>query len=148
MRRLGLLTVGLLLLSSTGAVAADFTFNVPVTLSNVPSVTQLAVGCGVSRVEAGGVSPFGPGNVVGSGQTAMPVSGGAYSGTVRVEVNASGIISADQARSYSCSLSVVGRARTGAAYTASPGNLQAIYETATGHTLTSVRTTVRGPIPR
>ena len=148
MRRLVLLAPALLLLSGGSALAADFTFNVPVTLSNVPSVQMLRVDCAVSRVAVDGAGPLGGGNVVGRGSAPVRIEGGAYSGTVAVEVNASGVITPDQARSYICSMAVAGRSRTGVTYTASSGNLQEAYETSTGHRLTSYRSTVRGPIPR
>jgi hypothetical protein len=117
-------------------------------ISNAPSVVSVRVECSVSRVEPGGVGQFGGGDVVGTGFAVVPVSGGNYSGTPTVEVSATGIITPDQARSYVCQLTANGRARTGAAYSASSGNMQAAYETATGTTLTSFRSTVGGPIPR
>ena len=141
LRSLALPAVALLALAPASAPAADFTFRVPVTLSNVPSVTAIRIDCGVWT----GVA-VAAGSIIGTAFTIVPVSGGGFSGSVTVEVDASG--PPDQARSYSCWMTAMGRSRTGAEYGASPGNMQSVYESATGTTLTSFRSTVSGPIPR
>src|SRR2546429_6999590 len=46
-RRLAPLSLALLALAPASALAADFTFRVPVTLTNVPSVTSIRIDCGV-----------------------------------------------------------------------------------------------------
>lgn len=148
MRRLVLLAPALLLLTGGSALAADFTFNVPVTLSNVPSVQSLRVECAVSRVAVDGGGAMVDLNVVGRGRATVRVEGGAYSGTVAVEVNASGFLTPDQARSYNCGMIAIGRHRTGVTYEVGPGTMQDLYERATGQRLTSVRGSVQGPIPR
>jgi len=142
MRGLAPLVVALLALAPASAPAADFTFRVPVTLSNVPSVTSIRIDCGVWT----GVA-FGAGSVIGTAFTIVPVSDGSFSGPVTVDVNANGGLTPDQARSYSCWMTAIGRSRTGAEYGASPGNMQSVYEAATGTTLASFRSTVSGPIP-
>lgn len=123
------------LAGATAASAADFTFNIPLRVENVPSMETVTVKCLVSSVRVGEPYAAGRGNVVGQGQTTVrPVDGG-YNGVVRVEVNASGINPASSAQSYSCNLSASGAATTGATYAASPGNFADVYERATGHTL-------------
>lgn len=142
------LEAGALALVMTGsAAAADFTLEVPVRFANVPSVTSATVDCLISRVEVGGPGGSGGTNVVGRGSASVPVSGGAYDGSVTVEINSDGIIPASDARSYRCSLRAAGTARTGSTYTASPGNFQDVYTTATGATLDSVTTNVQGNLP-
>lgn len=135
-----------MLLTGT-ATAADFTLEVPVRFANVPSVTGATVDCLISRVEVGGPGGAGGTNVVGRGSAPVPVSGGAFDGTVTVEINSDGIIPASDARSYRCSLRAAGTARTGSTYTASSGNFGDVYTTATGATLDSVTTTVQGNLP-
>jgi hypothetical protein len=135
--------MALLALAPASALGADFTFRVPVTLSNVPSVTSIRVDC---EVWTGAAS--GGGSLIGTAFTIVPISDGSFSGSVTVEVAASGALTPDQARWYSCWLTAMGHSRTGAEYGASAGSMQAVYESATGTTLTSVRSTVSGPIPR
>jgi len=142
-RRLAPLSLALLALAPASALAADFTFRVPVTLTNVPSVTSIRIDCGVWTGVASAA-----GTIIGTAFTIVAVSDGSYSGVVTVEVDASGTLTADQARSYSCWLTAMGRSSTGAEYGASPADMQSVYESATGTTLTSFRSTVSGPIPR
>lgn len=120
---------------SGAATAADFTFDVPVHLENVPSMTAVAVECLVSRVALGGPYAAGGTNVIGRGSASIAVSGGSYDGTVSVEVNNSSIIPSSEARSYICSMRAAGTARTGATYAASTDNFGSVYELATGQTL-------------
>lgn len=125
-----------LLLGASGAAgAADFTFNIPLRIENVPSVVSVAIECAVSRLRVGEPYPFGGTNVVGRGSTVVHPVGGRYNGTVRVVVNATGINPAASAQSYLCSMRASGRATTGAAYAASSGNMKEVYERATGHVL-------------
>lgn len=132
----------------SSAAAADFTFEIPVELNRLPTVTGFAVSCGVSRVALGEPYPFGAGNVVGRGETAHALSGGSFSGVVAVTVNANGLVPANEGRSYSCSIRISGTARTGTTYTANPGNMESVYSTATGQTLVTVVASVSGEIAR
>lgn len=136
--------VPFLLGGSVAVGAADFTFNVPLRIENVPSVETLGITCKVSRVRVSDPYPLGGTNVVGQGSAVVRPVGGRYSGTVRITVNASGINPAASAQSYFCSLRASGRAATGATYTASPGNMKEVYERATGHVLDRHVANVRG----
>src|SRR2546429_1889586 len=89
-RRLAPLSLALLALAPASALAADFTFRVPVTLTNVPSVTSIRIECGVWTGVASAA-----GTVIGTAFTIVPVSDGSYSGVVTVEVDASGTLTPD-----------------------------------------------------
>src|SRR5207247_8933911 len=91
------------------ALAGYFTVRVPVTLTTVPSVTSIRIDCGVWTGVASAA-----GTIIGTAFTIVPVSDGSYSGVVTVEVDASGTLTADQARSYSCWLTAMGRSSPGA----------------------------------
>jgi hypothetical protein len=91
-----LLALGLTAIA-TPASAADFTFTVPVAIASVPpEITQFTVECVVTGETTA--------STVGIGRTTTPMSGGAFSGDVTVEVTASG--GADRARAsrYMCKL--------------------------------------------
>jgi hypothetical protein len=117
------------------AAAADFTLDVPVRLENVPSMTEARVSCLISRIPIGGDGISQERHVLGRGSARVPVADGRYDGTVTVEINNSSIIQSSEARSYVCSLDASGRSRTGVPYTASSGNFEEVYETATGQRL-------------
>lgn len=133
-----------MLAMNSAVFAADFTLNVPLQVSNVPSMSLIVVSCAVSKVRVGEPYQTGGSNVVGRGSTRVPITSGSYNGTVRVEVNATGIIPASSAQSYFCSITGDGTAQTGSTYAAQYGNFQTVYETATGHTLDRVKTNTRG----
>ena len=76
-RRLAPLSLALLALAPASALAADFTFRVPVTLTNVPSVTSIRIDCGVWTGVASAA-----GTIIGTAFTIVPVSDGSYSGVV------------------------------------------------------------------
>jgi hypothetical protein len=135
-------------LAGAPAFAADFTFDIPVVIENVPSATSAAISCYVSIVPPGGAYAAGGSNVVGRGETSITITGGTFRGTVTVEVNASGLHLPSAARSYNCSLSrVAGRALTGTTYTASSGNAREVYERATGLHLDRLVVQASGPLP-
>lgn len=132
---------------SSAATAADFTFDVPVHLENVPSMQTAYIECLVSRVALGGPYAAGGTNVIGRGSASVSVSGGNYDGTVAVEVNNSSIVPSSEARSYMCGMRAVGTARTGATYSASTDNFATVYETATGQTLERVAVRAEAGLP-
>ncbi len=123
------------------AGAADFTFDVPVRVDNLPSLTSIAVQCAVYTAYPGGriieVARSGP----------VTVSGGRYEGTVTVEVTNRSLTPSTDARAYRCSLVGVGTARTGSGYTLSPDNFVDVYARATGHSLVTANNQIGGPIP-
>ena len=134
-------------LASPCAVAADFTFDVPVVIENVPSATTAAISCVVSIVPPDGPSALAGANVVGRGETNVAITGGAYRGTVTVEVNATGLNLPSAARSYTCSMGLLGRSLTGVLYRASSGNARDAYSRATGLTVDRLVMIARGPLP-
>jgi hypothetical protein len=130
------------------AVAADFTFEVPVEIENIPSATLAIVSCTVSSARPGDPYPFGGGNVVGRGTASIEISDGRHRDTAVVEVNATGLNPASSARQYACNLTLSGRSVTGATYAASPTNARSVYERASGgHQLDRLVTTVEGVLP-
>ena len=129
------------------ALAADFTFDVPVSLANVPSGQRLTVSCYVSKAALDEPTRAGGTNVVGRGSAAVPIVNGNFDGVVTVEVNAEGLNPAASGRSYTCSMAMSGTARTGSAYRASVDNFARVYEDATGTALESVKTSVSANLP-
>lgn len=129
------------------AAAADFTFDVPLRISNMPSVTQVHVDCLVSRVAMSDPYPAAERNVMGRGEASVSISGGNFDGIVTVEVNNRSIVPSAEARSYRCSQRAIGTARTGVTFTASSGNYREAYETATGTTLDRLTASVQANLP-
>ena len=134
-------------LASPCAVAADFTFDVPVVIENVPSATTAAISCVVSIAPPDGTSAFAGSNVVGRGETSVAITGGAYRGTVTVEVNATGVNLPSAARSYICSMGLLGQSLTGVRYRASSGNARDAYSRATGLTVDRLVMIASGRLP-
>jgi hypothetical protein len=126
--------------------AANFTFTVPLTITNVPSATRAVVFCTVSRSSLAGVFPFAARNIVGNGSTTQPLTGGAFSGSLKVVVNTDKA-PPSSAQSYACNISLNGRSTAGSEYIASFANMAAAVLQATGQTLTTAQTTVIGVIP-
>lgn len=131
----------LAMVAAAPASAADFTFDIPVSVQNLPSMHTLFVECSVFTAFPGGAL------IANRRSGPIAMTGGNYEGTVTVEVNADGLILASEARVYRCSLEGQGTARTGATYSSSPDTFESIYELATGHTLLRVNNLVRGTIP-
>lgn len=129
------------LASTAPASAADFTFDVPVRVENLPSVTTLAVQCAVYTAYPGG-------RIISVARSpGVTVSGGSYDGTIMVEVDNRGITPSSDARAYRCSLIGEGTARTGTRYSMSPDNFVEAYQRATAHMIVTANNQVGGPIP-
>ena len=99
------------------ATAADFTFDVPVSVRDVPLLTQVRVDCFVSVLAAGMDGSAVETNVVGRGSVTVESPGGTYDGTVTVPVENRGTRLSNDARSYSCALHGLGRNASGGAIT-------------------------------
>src|SRR3954447_4378353 len=99
------------------ASAADFTFDVPVSVRDVPLLAQIRVSCLVSVLPAGTDGAAADTNVVGRGYVTVEAPGGAYDGTVSVPVENGGTRRSMDARSYSCGLEGLGRNAAGAPIT-------------------------------
>lgn len=141
MTRIRLIAAFAAFAAASPASAADFTFDVPVSVQNLPSMHTLWRNCTIYTAYPGG-------RIIGRAESrSIPTIGGSYEGTVTIEVNASGITPASEARAYACSLRGNGTARTGSTYAASPDNFAEVYPTATGHSLSRANNTVRGPLP-
>lgn len=127
--------------SAAPGIAADFTFDVPVRVENLPSVTTLAVQCAVYTAYPGG-------RIISVARSpGVTVSGGSYDATIMVEVDNRSITPSSDARAYRCSLIGEGTARTGTRYSMSPDNFVEAYQRATAHTLVTANNQVGGPIP-
>jgi hypothetical protein len=101
-----MLAATVVVLGLNSAWAADFTLEVPVEISNVPAaVTSARISCRVVRWP----DPSRPGSGT-PGEMSLnlgypfPLSGGAYRGVVRVELNANPGRRPQDANGYSCSL--------------------------------------------
>jgi hypothetical protein len=95
------------------ASAADFTFDVPVSVRNVPVISQVRVNCLVSVLAAGVDGSAAESNIVGRGEVTVEAPGGTYEGTVVVPVENRGTRMSSAARSYSCDLEGLGRDAAG-----------------------------------
>ena len=114
------------------AIAADFTFNVPVTLTNVPAAVALHVWCGVYVKGAPGQQPA----LVGQAEAPVVlVTGGNYSGTVTVAVNANATTPPATVNYYNCNLSLDAKNSSGVPFQT---DLQIVpeWKGATGQTIT------------
>ena len=96
------------------AGAADFTFDVPVNVSNIPQLSRIRVDCTVSVLPAGTDGWAADSNVIGRGSTTVDVTGGSFNDTVQVTVENRGTRRSSEARSYDCYLT--GTARNSAGY--------------------------------
>ncbi len=99
------------------AAAADFTFDVPVSVRTVPVITQVRVNCLVSVIAAGVDGYAVESNIVGRGSVTVEAPGGTYEGTVEVPVENRGTRLSSDARSYACSIEGLGRSASGGTIT-------------------------------
>lgn len=97
------------------AFATDFTFDVPVSIRDVPLLTQIDVRCYVSTLPIGTVGAAADSNVIGRGSVTIDTPGGSYDGTVTVPVENRGVLRSIDARSYGCDLMGRGNSPSGAA---------------------------------
>jgi hypothetical protein len=116
----------------SAATAADFTFNVPVTVTNTPAATALKVFCDVSKAAVGNE----PIVTVGSDAARVVMTGGNYSGTVTVAFNAKATTPAAWATDYECYLGLEGINKNGIAFESSYNVLATDWAGATGQTIT------------
>ncbi len=132
----------LAMVAAAPASAADFTFDVPVRVENMPSLTTIQVQCAVYTADRAGrilgvaVSPW------------VRVTGGRFEGTIAVEVNNDDAFTPSiDARTYRCGLTGIGTSRTGRDFRMSLENFVETYQRATGHTIAIANHQVRGTIP-
>lgn len=88
-----------ILFVATSARAADFTFLVPVTIQSLPAAVEFRVSCALTG---------GPLLQPSNGSANQLITGGAFSGSVTVEVNAMPAGSAGLVTGYSCGITVMG----------------------------------------
>lgn len=127
------------------AGASDFTFSVPVRVENMRNATAAWVSCDIF---------MGSGSTkrsVGFGRSDVPLSGGAYSGDVSVNVNAASGFMASDADSWGCFLTYLWRMPDGSTflrstYTGDERNL--LYTRYTGQEVASFHTEEGGSISR
>jgi hypothetical protein len=118
--------------STAAATAADFTFNVPVTLTNIPAAFALHVWCGIYTKAPLGQQP----TLVGQAMAPVTlVTGGNFSGTVTVAVNANATTPPATVNSYSCNISLDAKNTSGVPFQT---DFQIIpeWKGATGQTIT------------
>jgi len=91
------------------ALAAEYEFTVPLALASMPpEISEAEVRCDIWAPRTGASGE----ELIGAGQTRVPVSGGAYAGDVRVSVNRSALAASRTPTSWSCYLRVYGRIGT------------------------------------
>ena len=92
-------------MASAPAAAEDFTFVVPVEVTNLPpEINRMTVSCSASIAPG---TPGLPPRMIGSSATQVTISGGAYRGDVTVAFNAS-LSDAGYANEYSCGITSFG----------------------------------------
>lgn len=96
-----------LALAPLAAHAEDFTFTVPVRLSNLPpEITAFQVNCGVNQPGTGS-NFYGP-RIGGTNSGERPITGGAFSGDITLAFNASPTADPSRAGVYGCELRLIG----------------------------------------
>lgn len=142
MRKTLLRTVVAFLFVGSTARAADFTFLVPVTIQNMPEATDFRLTCYLSG---------GPllQRSLSLATTTQAITGGAFSRSVTVEVNAMPPGSAGLVTGYSCGITVNGRsAASGRMWSVGPDSVDAtFFARATRLTLREWRSRADGTIP-
>jgi hypothetical protein len=99
------------------ALATDFTFDLPVSVRDVPLLTQVRASCYVSVLPAGVNGAAGDANVVGRGSATVDAPAGTFEGTITVPVENGGTRRSVDARSYGCELEGLGTNASGAPIT-------------------------------
>lgn len=99
-----LIAAAIFSIGSSAPAAADFTFTVPVKLSNLPPDSR-TVGVSCLVYTSATARPGGSGHV-GTGFTSSPVSGGAFDGEVTVAVTTNTGVDPATVTHYSCALSI------------------------------------------
>ena len=100
-------------LAGSPAAATDYTFNVPVRIENMSNATEAWVACDIYQ------GTLATKRSVGFGRTEVPLSGGAYSGNIAVNVNAAAGYLATDADSWGCFLAYIWRMPDGSTFTRS-----------------------------
>ena len=124
--------------AASAATAADFTFKVPVTLTNLPAATYFDVGCRVYASSTPGSGQVGVGQSIPPpqlGPSSGKVTGGNFSGTVTVEVNATATTPAAMANHYTCHITIFAKNANGAQFQTSM-QIVSEWKGATGQTIT------------
>ena len=132
-------------LAGAPADATDYTFNVPVRIENMGNANEAWVSCDIYQ----GV--LASKRSVGFGRTEVPLSSGAYSGNIAVNVNAAPGFIATDADSWGCFLAYVWRMPDGTTFTRSTSGgdeRNALYTRYTGQEVASSHLEDGGAIAR
>ncbi len=141
-------------LFGSSALAADFTFNIPLRVENTV-IWRINISCSVYENELLDDGRMGGthGVRVGSGSVGVEMVDGSFDGVVTVEVDAEPGTYPALARSYWCQLSASWPVDPEAGYQPGvgsvaihPGRFQESYEERSGYRLESVTTSIRGRI--
>ena len=127
--------------AASSARAADFTFLVPVTIQNMPGAAEFRVSCALTG---------GPLLQPSIGSASHSITGGAFSGSVSVEVNAMPPGSAGLVTGYSCGITVMGAMTPGSVsrWAVGPDSVDgAFFARVTRQTLREWKGRVTGTIP-
>jgi len=131
------------------APMADFVFQIPVRIENMRHITTALVSCSVVHDAPGLLNPISLGDP-GTGTTSVPLTDGAYNGTLTVTVT----VTPDRLARYaptgwSCGIGYRWRNPDGTVFSESvrPGEREGIYTRLTGQAISEATTTVSGPLP-
>jgi len=122
----------------TQAMAAQFTFHVPVRIENATPLTRAQVACTV----------FDTRGSMGSGRSPIPLSSGVYDGTVTVAFDLAADRSPLAARTYHCTIELWARDRGGFEFFTGYMGIEEDYPSNTGQDLVELVPVVRGDLPR
>ena len=130
---------------ASSASATDYTFNVPVRVENLSNATEAWVSCDIYQ------GTLATKRSVGFGRTEVPLSSGAYTGNVAVNVNAAPGFLASDADSWGCFLAYIWRMPDGTTFnrsTAGGDERNSLYARYTGQLVASSHLEDGGAISR
>ncbi len=149
----GLATISFLFLMASQALAQDsgpdYVFNVPVRVENARHVAAAAVQCSVRAYDAAGRWLASPSGYEGIGPRLV---GGAFRGTIRMELRLPAGVTRSNVRDWSCDLLIsAARDPSGAVVNVPGSNVEQRvigYTTVTGQRVTSSVVVAQGEFPR
>jgi len=124
--------------ANSEAAGEQFTFHVPVRIENATPIISANVACAVQDERS----------TIGSGRTAIPLSGGAFHGTLTVAFNLGSEHSPLAARRYYCTIELRARDRAGFEFGSGYMAIETDYSRNTGQELVELVPVAQGDLPR
>ena len=149
MKLITLLSLAAASLAGTPALAADFTFEIPLTIENVPDGAFANLSCYVSKLTVRDPGPSASvQNVIGRAEKRVDLVNGSYHGKVVIEFSADAGKKPADGHSWKCYLSAIAMNRPQGGYNfvnaAAP---EADFERITGLRVARLSKEFSGPLP-